>query len=313
MFISQLKDKLLAYDQFGEHRTNGIKALFVLELMIVFNFYSSMVNPYFFYFYAPLTCFTAEITGNTLEEKYLFLFFTLIGSALSIFLFEVFSTYKTFFVFFAFFYSMALYFIVLQKLPKMMVVVPIILSLAAYSLIYNTPNSGNFYVALNHALQVLAATGVIFIALYLFPKKRYFVIWQRAFIEVIHHLESFTAKILRAEVQTVAISSGTIAMARYSKMLPRTIKYLTVLRLTLLAFELVQGMSYMFSFHQQIEMKNISVLHHYLEALLVVCKKHQPLPLNLEEQAAFNDTHELRILYKLILSWNYLCAHYPSC
>lgn len=309
MFISQLKNKLLEYDKYGEHRINGTKALFVLELMMVFNFFSSMQNPYFYYFYAPLTCFTAEITGTTLEEKYLFLFCTLVGSALSIFLFDVLSVYKVFFVFFVFFYSLGLYFIVLKKLPNMLVVVPLILSVASYSLIYGSHTEGNFYVALNHALLTLAATLVTFIALYLFPQKCYFVIWRRAFCDVIANLESFSLKIINQEAKTVVISSGTIMMARYAKMLPRWMKYLTILRLTMLAFELVMGMSYLFSFQKQIKMAYVVVLHTYLAKFSEACKKHKPLILKPQELSAFNETHELKTLYKLILSWNYLCAH----
>lgn len=309
MFISQLKNKLLAYDQYGEHRINGTKALFVLELMMVFNFFSSMQNPYFYYFYAPLTCFTAEITGTTLEEKYLFLFCTLVGSALSIFLFDVLSVYNVFFVFFVFFYSIGLYALVLQILPNMLVVVPLILSVASYSLIYGSFHEGNFYVALNHALQTLAATLVAFIALYLFPQKCYFVIWRRAFCDVIANLESFSLKIINQEAKTVVISSGTIMMSRYAKMLPRRMKYLTVLRLTMLAFELVMGMSYLFSFQKQMKKSYVVVLHAYLAKFSEACKRHKPLTLKPQELSAFNETHELKTLYKLIVSWNYLCAH----
>ena len=309
MFISQLKDKLLAYDPYGEHWINATKALFALQLMMVFNFFSSMQNPYFYYFYAPLTCFTAEITGTTLEEKYLFLLFTLLGSALSIFLFDVLSIYKTFFVFFVFFYSLGLYFIVLKKLPNMLVVVPLILSVASYSLIYGSYTTGNFYVALNHALLTLAATVVIFIALYLFPQKCYFVIWRRAFCDVIANLESFSLKIINQEAKTVSISAGTIMMARYAKMLPRWMKYLTILRLTMLAFELVMGMSYLFSFQKQVDKAHVVTLHSYLARFSTVCKKHKPLALKPQEASVFNETHELRTLYKLIVSWNYLCAH----
>jgi hypothetical protein len=310
MFISQLKSKLLAYDKYGEHRINGTKALFVVELMMVFNFFSSMQNPYFYYFYAPLTCFTAEITGSTLEEKYLFLFFTLVGSALTIFLFDVLSVYKTFFVFFVFFYSIGLYFIVLKKLPNMIIVVPLMLSVASYSLIYGSYQGSNFYIALNHALQTLAATVVAFIALYLFPQKCYFEIWRRAFFDVINNLESFCFKLIHEEVKTIPISAGTIMMARYSKMLPRRMKYYTVLRLTMLAFELVMGMSYLLSFQKQIKTPYVVVLHKYLAKLSNACKKKKPVILTPQELPVFNETHELRVVYKLILSWNYLCAHH---
>jgi hypothetical protein len=122
-------------------------------------------------------------------------------------------------------------------------------------------------------------------------------------------LESFSLKIINEEAKTVAISSGTIMMARYAKMLPRWMKYLTILRLTMLAFELVMGMSYLFSFQTQVNKSHVMVLHTYLGRFSKVCKKHKPLVLRPQELSAFNETHELKTLYKLIVSWNYLCAH----
>jgi hypothetical protein len=37
-------------------------------------------------------------------------------------------------------------------------------------------------------------------------------------------------------------------------------------------------------------------------------KKREVIVINPQELALFNETHELRILYQLILSWNYVCA-----
>lgn len=308
MFISQLKDKIIAYDRYGEHWTNGLKAFFVLQLMILFNFFSSMHNPYFYFFYVPLTCFAAEIAGNTLQEKYFFLFLTLLGSALSIFLFGVFSIYKMFFVIFVFFYSLALYFIVLHTLKKALVIVPLMLSLASYSLIYGPTADSNFYIAVNHALQTLAAMVIMFAGLVIFPKTYYFAIWRRAFFEVIANLEVVSAKLCQGEIKTIAIFPGIIVMERYSKMLPRDNKSFSSLKITLLTFELILTMSYLFSFQKQLRIEYVKVLHHYIAKLNEACKKRQVVVLKRQDYSAFNETHELRVLYRLILSWNYLCT-----
>ena len=74
MYISRLKDIVDTYDRFCIHRINGLKAFFVLELMFLFHFIYTVPNPYFYYFYVPLTAFAAELAGNSLEEKSLFLF-----------------------------------------------------------------------------------------------------------------------------------------------------------------------------------------------------------------------------------------------
>lgn len=309
MFILLLKNKIVAYDRYGEHRTNGLKALFVLELMMLFYFFSSIQNPYFYFFYAPITCFAAEIAGRTLEEKYLFLFCTLVGTIISIFLFGVLSIYKLFFVFFVFFYALSLYFIVHFRLRSMLAIVPLILSLASYSLIYGEFADSNFYVALNHALETLAATAVIFAGLYIFPKSYYLAIWRRAFCEVVVNLESLSAKICRGEVKDIAIFSGIIVMERYSKMLSRRIKYYSILRITLLVYELVLTMSYLLSFQKQLRMEYVKVLHKYLVLLREGCVNKQMIVITPQERRQFNETHELKTLYQLILSWNYLCQH----
>lgn len=309
MFISRLKDKFLEYDKYGEHRTNGIKVLFVLEIMMVFYFFSSITNPYFYYFFVPLICFGAEIAGTTLKDKYVFLFVALIGSTITIFFFDVFSVYKTFFVCFIFFYSMTFYYIIMEKFPGMVLVVPTTLGLGCYSLIYRSYPNSNFYIALNHSLLTLAATAVVFLALFLFPQKYYFFIWRRAFFEVIDGLEAFSYKIIHEKIDAIPISNGMIIMSRYSKMLPRRMPTHTVLRLTLLTFDLVMTMSYLLSFQKQLKMGYVVALHQHLATLNEACKKNQPVLLLPNELQKFDETHELRVLYKLILSWNYLCAH----
>lgn len=307
MFISQLINKIAAYDHYGENRVNGLKALFVLELMIVFYFFSSIQTPYFYYFYAPITCFAAELAGRTLEEKYLFLFCTLVGTIITVFLFGVLSVYKLFFVFFVFFYALSLYFFVHFKLRRMLAIVPLILSLGSYSLTYGTFADSNFYIALNHGLETLAATAVIFAGLYVFPKSYYLAIWQRAFNDVLVNLEILSAKICRGEVKDVTIFSGIIVMERYSKMLPKQIKYYSVLRITLLVYELILTMSYLVSFQKQLHMEYVKVFHKYIALLNEASRKKQKIVITPQERGLFKETHELRVLYQLILSWNYLC------
>lgn len=308
MFISQLNDKLNAYDRYGEHRINGFKVLFVLDLMMLFNMFSSMQNPYFYFFYAPITCITAELIGNSLREKYLFLGLTLVGSALSIFLFGTLSVYTLFFVFFVFIYSMALYLLALSQLKHMIVIVPVILSLASYSLVYGLDANSNLYIAFSHALQTLVAGAIILGGLFLFPKIYYFYIWKRAFLEVIVHLEILCDKICKEEVKEITIFSGIIVMERYSKMLPSHLKTYSILKITLLTFELILTMSYLISFQQQLRIQYVKVLHHYLKGLSEACTSKQVMVIHTTERALFNQTRELQLLYKLIQSWNYLCV-----
>jgi hypothetical protein len=255
----------------------------------------------------PLTAFTAEILGNTLEEKYLFLLFTITGCALSIFLFGLFSVYKLFFVFFVFFYSLFLYYLAIHHLKKMLSLVPLILSLAVYSLIYENADS-NFYIALNHMLETLVAMGLIFIGLYFFPKKYYFIIWQRAFLEVLKKLEFLTQELCEERIETIPVFSGIIIMGKYSKMLPHSIRYYSVLKITLLSFELIMSLSYILSFRKKIRTAYIKVFNHYLKLMLEACKKKKPVLISSHDHILLKQSHELKALRRLILSWNYLCT-----
>jgi hypothetical protein len=306
MFISRLIAKIATYDRFGEHHINGFKALYITELLFIFNFFYSVPHPYFFYFYVPLTAFAAEIAGTTLRDKYLALVFTLVGSTVAIFLFGLFSVYKSFFVLFTFCFSFAIYLVALHRIKSMFVAAPIILSLAVYSLIYKNADS-NLYIALNNALETLVATLVILVGLYTFPKTYYLRIWQKAFFTVIQTLTTLSEKIHNDELKGLPIISGIITMDRYSMMLSRTFNYYSVLRITRLSFELIMGMSYLFSFKKQLRAPYILALNQYLLRFATACKQNQPLLLSAHDSALLKETHELKSLYRLILSWNYLC------
>lgn len=307
MFISQLRNKLQHYDPYGEHFSNGLKAVFVLELLFLFNYVYKVPNPYFYYFYVPLTAFAAEIAGNTLEDKYLLYFFTVMGSALAVFLFGMFSIYPLLFVFFVFGYSLLIYFTAIYKLKSMLVPAPLILSLAVYSLIYDKSNS-NFYLALNHALETVVAMLVVMAGLLLFPKHYYLAIWRRAFIGVLQNLITTADKIYQGEIEQMAIIPGTVIMKRYSKMLSPRMKCYSVLKITLLTFELVVAMSYLVAFYRQLRWQYIAAFHHYLERLLPQVKNRQPLTLTPQDLKIMHETYELRTLAQLIKSWNHLCT-----
>lgn len=307
MYISLLNDKLITYDPYGIHRTNGLKSIYLLELMLVFELCSSISHPYFYFFFVPMNCLNAEIVGNTLQEKYLFLFWSILGSSISVFLFGVCSIYKTFFVFFVFFYSAVIYYLLIRKLKNMLPVAPLVLGLASYSLIYVNKDV-NFYIALNHFLETMVGGCVMFAGLYLFPNTYYLAIWRRAFTQVITHLEFTTAQLCSGELKTVTIYSGMVIMERYAKMLPREKKTFSILKITLLTFQLVVSMSYLISFETQHRIDYIKVLHGYLLTLRDSIKKREAVVMTEQESHLFKSSHELWIMYKLICSWNHLCV-----
>lgn len=306
MFISQLKNKINAYDKYGIHFANGLKALYVTLLLFIFNFLYTVEHPYFYYFYVPLTAFAAELAGDTLEEKILFLFFTLMGCTLAIFLFGLFSLYLNFFIFFVFFFSVFLYSLALNKGRGTFIAVPIILSLSAYSLIYGNANS-NVYIALNHALQTIVATLIIIIGLLFFPKRYYLNIWHQAFIDVVQTLETLSKNMLQTEAQPIAAYPEIVVMERYSRMLSRKMNYISVLKVNLLTFDTIMMMSYCVTFQHEFNRNVLALLHANLVELKHATHKKQPVLSKFHGQDLLDDSSALRTIHQLIHSWNTLC------
>jgi len=149
---------------------------------------------------------------------------------------------------------------------------------------------------------------LIFMALYLFPKKYYFAIWQRAFLDVLIKLEFLSQELCKEEVKTIPIFSGIIVMERYSKMLPRNMKYFSVLKITLLAFDLIMSLSYLLSFQKKIKIAYIKLFNNYLKLMLKACKRKKAVLLTKQDLILLQQSYELRTLHQLILSWNYLCT-----
>ncbi len=308
MFISQLRNKIECYDRYGEHRINGFKAVFALELLFIFNYIYAVSNPYFYYFYVPLTAFAAEIAGNTLQEKYLFYFFTVMGSILAIFLFDIIHIYPILFIFFVLAYSLLLYGVAIYKLRSMFVPVPLILCLAAYSLIYGN-STANFYIAFNHGLETFVAMLIVMLGLYLFPKSYYIWIWKKAYIEVLLTFAAYLKQINTNQTIEIKIMPGIVVMRRYSLMLNYGLVKLIILRITLLTFDLVMSLSYIANFHQQISAAYLLVLEQQINQLLNAVKFNKKLCINENDFKMFNDRHELKIIFKIVKSWNTLCQN----
>jgi len=308
MFISQLKDKMHTYDPYSIYLINGLKVLYISELLFTFHLiYTVPNNPYFYFFYVSFVAFAAETVGTTLKEKFLFLSCTMLGSAISIFLFGVCSEYHSFFALVVFFYALLLYYVVIHKLKRMLPLVPLMLSLAVYSLIYKNSDA-NFYIALNHFAQIIVAMIIILIGLYFFPKKYYLLIWYKALSDVLSKLEHLTKAICEDQIIKIPIFSGVMMMDRYSKMLSRKMKYYSILKITLLVFELIMTLSFYVSFKNREKIQYTRVLNQYLALMDKACQNKIPVDIPNNHQKIFAQTHALRTLHQLILSWNYLCT-----
>lgn len=307
MSMSPLKNKLVAYDKYGIHRTDGLKVMFVFIIMVFVEAYTNLRHPYFYYYFVPINCLNAELIGSNLKEKYLYLILCLVGSSVTIFFFNLFSVYKIFFILFVFFYTLAIYLFFIVQYEKMIPVIPLMLGLGSYSLIYVDQGS-NLYIAINDVLHTIAAGAVMFACLYLFPKHYYLLIWSRAFKEMLKNLEVLTERICKQEISMVGAFTGLTVMNRYSKMIPRQAKYFSVLKITILVHQLMMSLSYLIVFQKHLEMGYVKVFHAYIVKLDNACQHNEALLIPMRDREIFNATYQLKILYQLILSWNYLCS-----
>ncbi|OGV25778.1 MAG: hypothetical protein A3F18_05540 [Legionellales bacterium RIFCSPHIGHO2_12_FULL_37_14] len=306
MFISRLLQVIEKYDPFGENRINGFKAMYLFILLCLFYFFFNITKPYFYYFYVPITAFSAELLGITLKKKYQYLIIAIFGSAISIYIFNILLPLREFFIVFVFFYSIGLYYFVLHTNRHLRTIVAIVLSLAAYSLLYSANNNYNYINALNYFVYSMAAGLIMVVGLLLLPKKCYFYNWRKAFIFTLLDLDAIAESIF-LDNKNPPSSLGIMMMQKYSNMISKKDNFFSVAKITLLTFDLVMYQSYLLAFKKNIPIEYVQIYRRYLKLLQAACRLKKPLFLKNKENLELSHTHELRMIKKVIQSWNYLC------
>lgn len=306
MFISHLVDKIEQYDKYGEYRMNGLKAFYLAELLFIAYYFSNITTPYFYYFYVPLTAIAAECAGYTLNEKYRFFFYTLLGSTLLIFCYGLMSPYRAFFILFVLISTRIIYHFGLRRDRAMFVATPIILSLGAYSLIYVEADT-DVYIALNNALKTLYATLVLFIGLLAFPKSIYLKIWYKAFYRYCRDIERIAQNILDRKSDKIEVISSVLVMERFAHMLSVKTKYYSILRITMLSFHLSMSLSYLLTFREEMDDKELDILIQQMRHLTESVKSKRPVQLKQSDVKRLSFNASLQSLYKIMLSWNTAC------
>ena len=237
MFISKLIHIVEAYDPYGNHRVNGMKATYVLLILFAVNFIFSIPNPYFYYFYIPITAMAAEVLGDTIKKKNVLLFYCILWSVISAFLFDIMSI-TPFFPIFAFFYSILLYLIAIKSRMHTIVIAPVALSLGAYSLLYRDVNT-SFYVILNNCVNTFVAMAIVFAALAFFPRSYYYRLWLRSLLLLINQiLEHLSLMVARKKIIFNPVKGHTTHLVRYAAMLPRTFPLRSIWKINLLMNQL---------------------------------------------------------------------------
>ena len=298
MSISKLIRTIDQYDPYGMHRLNGMKVVYVLLVLFFVNLFFYIPNPYFYFFFVPISAMNAEVIGLSIKSKYKLFIYAGLGSCGIIFLFNLLKPYPAFFLLFGFVATLFLYGFVLRKRSEMMVLVPIILSLAAYSLLYGAENN-DFYAVFNNAVTTLISMMIILGALVLFPLSYYYRLWLRALSLLLQEcLDNFVLLHEKKHVNTLSVQGHTMHLFQFSQLLPRSLPVYTILKINLLINQLhLMGCVASpddFSTDPSELQRTIQGIH----ALLRSIKKEESCPF----MAVGNPA-----LSHLIRSWNYLC------
>lgn len=301
MFISTLAKTIETYDPYGEHRLNGLKGVYVFMILCAFNMIYGIPNPYFNYFYVPLTALTAEMMGETIPAKYWLFFHVTMGSIVAIFLFNITVSYPLLFILFVFVYSVSHYLVALHFIKNIFIPIPITLSLAIYSLVYGPLNT-DVYVAMNNAFITFFAMLMVIAALLLFPLKYYFRLWQRAYLLLLEQVLENFQQIQKNQSIPVIVQGHLVRMLKYTNMLPRKLPIRLILKINVLMNDL-RVLSCVID-HDLIKVSERE-LQYLIDniALLAKAIKDKTICSLLPFVDGDNKT-----LYQMIQSWNKLCS-----
>lgn len=297
MFIYRLIEKLQTYDPYHIHYWNGVRAVIALIGLFTVNYFYAVENPYFYYFYVPMTCLSLEVLGGTVMEKNRLFMYGVFWSALAILLFGLCAHHPVLELIVIFVFSVFIYqhFIAYYQYP--LISAATVLSLAAYSMNYHNID---FYMVWYHFGITIFAGTIVFAVLNLLPSKIYFLIWYRIFSQNL----TLVLRLFQAQGDrqlAMKILASFPLQLRYARM-PQQ-KRVNLLKLSARFHELVENLvamvlfsEYFFENHQALQ-KNLSYLSHHV---------NQRTPCLLELFERSNATEEL--IYKIAKDWNTLCA-----
>jgi hypothetical protein len=195
-------------------------------------------NIYFYYFYLPITAMTAETLFDRIEDKFKGFIYTMLGSSMMVLLFNSIRPYPFYFLFTVFICTILFYILAIHWKRMILPLVPIILSLATYSLLYSNLNT-NFNMIINNMITTLFALIIIVSALILFPLSYYYRSWLRAFVLLLQEIIDNLCMIYeKKRIEISLIQGHTKHMVTFANMLPRQLPTRTILKINLLVNQL---------------------------------------------------------------------------
>jgi hypothetical protein len=241
---------------------------------------------------------TAEVMMPRLQDKYKAFIYTMMGACLMVMLFNMLRPYPLFFLVAMFVATVSLYLIALHRVDIMLPLVPIILSLAAYSLLYPTLNA-NFKMLLENVFTTVMAMLVIIAALLLFPLSYYYRLWLRAFRLAVQAWLNRLLLIHQNQVVTVSLFEEDIKqMLDFSNMLPRYLPCYSILKINLLMHGLKNQSEVSQSVLAKLDKESLALLIENTKLLIQAIEQESTCELIFTQDKNF---------IQLIQSWNLIC------
>jgi len=297
MFISPLIEKINAYDPFRIHYCNGLRALVALLSLFVINYFYSINNPYFYFFYIPITCLSLETLGETNIEKAKIYFLSVLWSAIGVAIFSLTANHPVLELGVVFTFSLGVYYVFIKCYPHPLISAATILSLSAYGLNYQNLNL--YKVGNNFGITMLAAV-IIVVVLNLFPKKMYLQIWCRIFCRSLS-LANNLSLAQRPQDEALQIFKLFPLLLRYARISKQTNLIKTTLSLQTFLHHCIARQIYphYFTEHKDMLQQNLNYLFIQVQ---------QNSPCQLVKFSKSNPTAV--ILYNIARDWNRICENY---
>jgi hypothetical protein len=256
---------------------------------------SNLPGVYFYYFYVPITAMTAEMLPTRIRDKFTALTITVLGACGLIFLFNLLTPYPLFFILFGFFSALLLYSLARTYFSRFMQTVPIILSLASYSLVYPSLNA-NLHLILTNAFTTLFSLSIMLVALWLFPLSFYYPLWRRALILLLHEIICDVERTSQDATSNLPrIQGHTQNLLQFAMSLPHYFPTYSILKINLLINRLHLSSRLL---PPTIDSQD---LESQLKSLLSAVTQQQPCPLPITQ---------LTECTPLIQAWNRLCLNH---
>ena len=182
----------------------------------------------------------------------------------------------------------------------MLPLVPVILSLAAYSFLYPNISATPAMIFENIFITLLALI-IMLLALFLFPLSLYYRLWLRAFLLLSRELLYALLYVRYNKPIQFSIKQTHLKhMVDFAGLLPYNFHFFSILKINLIMNQLYLSCLVKESENNKLSSTELDLFIKNIKLLNRAIKNEEKAPLIFTKNSAF---------IKLIKSWNYLCSN----